>query len=135
MKTSTIALIAVGAAGVGVGGYFLIRRRNTAVIGGNSLPPTSIFESEADRQAREAARLRSIIGAKAAGTVSSGVQSAINAAKSAASSTVGGAANILLPGSGGVVKEIGKVAANAAESVAKKAGSVVVSALKSLKFW
>lgn len=138
MKTAHLAIIGAGV--LGVGAIFLYTRKAQASAG--YIPPVRIQETEADRQAKQDALLRSAVGAKAATGSSSGLGSVISMALASpgAQSALQGAG--ITSGNAQLDGAIGAFAASAGTKAASKAGSYLssagdkaVSAIKKILPW
>ena len=137
--------IMLAGAGV-VGGAILLtsRKASASTLSTAGGVPTSIWQSQADAEARALAEARAMAGARAvssngAAGGASLLNSVLSGVNSKAASVAGTAANTLIPGMGNAVASIsrttGGFAAKATATVLNKAGSAAIKGIKKLKFW
>jgi hypothetical protein len=135
-----VHMVAIGAGVLGVGYLFLrSRNANASSLSGNYLPAVQVQRTTADEEARQAALLRTTVGARAASGSSAGLQSVLTGAASAAgakaSQLAGGVVSGLVPVVGNLAGSLAQKATGKALSAAGSVGKKTVSTIKRLKFW
>jgi hypothetical protein len=115
MHGGTVAAIVIGAGAVGVGGYFLLKRRQPV-----GLPAIGAYVDPKMQQAQVMAQASPRAVSKGPGM--------LGQLENRAWSALGGAADKVLPGLGGAAVSAGK-------SIASAGGKAIAKGLKKLKFW